>query len=52
MWREKKESFGELWKVSVIPKAAHLVWRLFSNGVAIKVNLQRRNVHIGEVSCP
>ena len=47
----KEDGYVELWKLKIPSRIAVFAWRLFSNRLPTKKNLQRRQVQIMDLSC-
>ena len=48
----KEDWYVELWKLKIPSKIVVFVWRLFTNRLPRKKNLQRRQVQLMDLSCP
>ena len=46
------EAFEELWKLKVSSKIAAFAWRLLKDRLPTRLNLQRRQIEVGDSNCP
>ena len=46
------KAFKLIWKMKILSKVAHFVWRLVKNRLPTKANLRRRNVQLDDYHCP
>lgn len=43
---QQSDIFVEIWKLKVPPKVQHFIWRQCLDGIPIKSNLRKRNIHM------
>ena len=57
LWEELSEqqqdgAFEELWKLKLPSKFVIFAWRLIRDRLPTRVNLNRRQIQVGELTCP